>query len=144
MKISKKTELYKPQWHSTADFFGEMTPQPEVQIKPLTWEERALCTEDATEMKMTAHPDRPEQFVPAEHFNRWKCNKLLLYAAIIGFKHFEYDDGSPIVADKSGIDYLSANLGAEFVLWLQKLIIKTSNDADEASSQRKEAIVKNS
>lgn len=144
MKIVRKADVYKPQWYDTVAVFGELAPQPEVCIKPLTWSERAACTEHATETKMVAHPEQDGQYVSADHFNRWQCNILLLRAAVVGFKHFEDADGQPIAADDAGIDYVCEVLGAGFVLWLQKLIVTASDAAETVAGVRREALEKNS
>jgi hypothetical protein len=136
--------LDKAVWYSTADIFEDETPQPEVQIRPVHWKKRAEMVESATEIQAIPHPDMPGTFLYPERFNRWTFNDLLLKYAVVGLKHFEYPDGTPLKGDKpEDIDYLLDETGGEFALWLQQLIIRVSDQADEMREAMQETDAKN-
>lgn len=144
MKLAAKNMQRLAAWHSTLEIFGEMTPQPEIQITPLPWRERAALTEAATEIKAAPHPTQPNGFVTHEHFNPWKFNELLVKRCVTGLKYFEDADGRALDAARpNDIEALLTGLDSQFVLWLQTLIIKVCDDADTARSDKHAADLKN-
>jgi hypothetical protein len=131
-------------WHSTEEIFGKIDPQPEVQIKPLNWRVRNKMVEGHTRPVMVPHPDRPGAHLQAEQFDRLEYAVDTIHHSIVGLKHFEDENGDPIQPDADGIDFLLESLGAEFALWLQRLITQVSDEHDKIKTEKSDRARKNS
>lgn len=128
------------------ELFKHEKPQPEIKLHPVHQYERSRCTMAATEIVMAPHPDKPGEYLQATRFDSWLFTELIAIEAIEGegLVHFEDEHGKPIEATPDGIRYLLRTLPAEFALWLQKLIIAISDNADTVQQERKEQERKNS
>ena len=128
-------------WHATVDIFGEMTPQPEIQLRPVPWTIREKLTEQATDLRVVALPEG--QSLPYPALNKWRFAVSLIKYAVVGLRHFERADGTPLDANSADIDYLLAELPKEFGLWLQKRVAEITEQADAAQAIQREADAKN-
>lgn len=141
MKVARTPAPGK--WYPV-DLFKDEKPQPEVKLHPVHQYERSRCTIKATEIMMVPHPAKPGQYLQAERVDSWTFTELIAIEAIEELKHVEDNDGKPIEATPDGIRYLLRTLPAEFALWLQKLIIAISDEADLVRKEQKEQERKNS
>ena len=133
MKLSQQ-KIDAP-WYSTEPIFGKIDPQPEVQIQPLSRRRNIALIEETTTIKMLPHPDKPGQYLQAEDFNKFRYAEEVLNACVVGVKHFEREDGTPLQATPEDLDYLLETLGIEFEQWLQALVKSVNNQGKKASEK---------
>lgn len=131
----KITSMNQSAWYSTESIFGKIDPQPEIQLRPMPRNKKIEFIEEATQIKMIAHPEKPGQFLQAEYFNKFAFAQATLNFSIVGFKHFEKPDGTPCQPTPEDIDYLLESLGDQFEKWLQELIQKVNESRLEESEK---------
>ena len=140
----------------------EDDPKPEVQLLPVSSQDRLVIQELATEFKMLPIPakgkttrNRARGFQPYERVAPQKVFQLYAHKAIVGLKNFEDADGLPLQAAPDGleckshaferaIDYLIGHAPGEFTAWLFELILEISDTADALTKKRQEESAKNS
>ena len=114
----------------TTDIFEDVTPQPEIDIKPVHQQLRQKFLIDATKHVLVPYPDK-DGYHMVEQFDQWRFMEAMIVAGVVALRHFEDEKGAVLTGEKDGeVLALIRALPAQFARWLYEQILRLSDDGD--------------